>query len=140
MSVMTPLNRVAFERLAPVEKVVYSVAELQRQLETGGFLSYLLFPSGARAPVAVGALRAVGAHVVADLLTEACAVFPPGPVPKDREGRIAVLMKLRVSKGIDRLEALSREARAQRPSLRQRLHAYVHRGSGEQTQPVSAVA
>jgi Domain of unknown function (DUF4375) len=92
--VLRKMERCGFEDLSRAEQVIACLAEVEMEVNNGGFDQYYWNSSGDHAHEAVAALRELGATQTADLLVEANAVFePPGP-DRDRERRWAQMDRL----------------------------------------------
>lgn len=65
--------RVDYGALSPPERVFRSVWELEADVNNGGFLQYLSNSTGGLAPCAAGALRAIGATTMSEIVEQAVA-------------------------------------------------------------------
>jgi hypothetical protein len=70
------------------------VNELEAEVNNGGFDQYFFNSSGDNASAAIEALEAIGARKTAEILRTACARFPGGMPPADRNARQALLLEV----------------------------------------------
>jgi hypothetical protein len=95
-------DREGYDVLEPYEKVVVDVAGLEAEVNNGGFDQFFFNSASDRAPAIVAALKAIGAFRAAEILEEACQLFPRGKPSEDRSVRQEQLEKI----DPDRLDAL----------------------------------
>lgn len=88
---------VGYEGLAKPERYFSCIWDLDSEVHSGGFEHYFSSWSGESAWDAENALIAIGAPKAADIVRRACAVFPNGEPPRDRDARQALLAALNES-------------------------------------------
>lgn len=84
----------ALESLSEPQKKFYFNQNLEREVGNGGFFQFFFNSSGDFARETVDSLRAVDAHVTADMTILAINEFPDGKVPKDSVERQELMLKL----------------------------------------------
>jgi hypothetical protein len=73
--------------LTDAERVLFHVSALFFEVDLGGFSGYFYNSAGNHAAEAIAALDAIEARHTADIVRAACALFPLGSPPRDREAR-----------------------------------------------------
>lgn len=77
-----------FDSLNDVEKTVFCLDQLLREMENGGFVQFIHHEAGAKAEATLNALESIKAPVTAGLLDQVIALFPDRAVPVDEDDRI----------------------------------------------------
>lgn len=70
------------------------VDELESEINNGGFDQFFSNSSGDRFAETIAALRTIGATHTAKIVEAACAKFPGGMPPKDRDARQELLEQI----------------------------------------------
>jgi hypothetical protein len=78
-------------RLDEIDRLLVTIWGLEADVNNGGFDQYYFNSSGDQSRFAPDALRAIGAHQMADIVSQANAVFGPGGPSPDRNTRQAQL-------------------------------------------------
>jgi hypothetical protein len=103
-SVVFDLNEFVYEMrnetdnlsdLSVPQQIYYLIAELQAEVNNGGFDQFYFNSAGNYADETVIALKRIGADQTAELVAAANALFPKGKVPQDRNKRQKVMNKIR---------------------------------------------
>ncbi len=89
------IGSVGFEGLTEVERNYFCLAELEDEVNNGGFDQFYFNTAGDIAVEAVGALKAIGAHKAAAIVDSANQVFKNGQPPKERYKRQQELEEIR---------------------------------------------
>ena len=79
-------------RLDEVDRLLVTIWGLEADVNNGGFDQYYLNSSGDQARFAPDALRAIGAHKMAEIVMRANAVFGPDGPSSNRNARQAQLL------------------------------------------------
>lgn len=80
---------VGYAALKPVEKVIYCIDGLLREMENGGFVQFFRQDAGALTDDTLLALEQVKAKATSTLLQQIVEYFPGSQVPTDEEEREA---------------------------------------------------
>lgn len=67
------------------------IEELEAELNNGGFDQFFFNSAGDKAADTINALSSIGAEHTANIVRAACAKFPGGLPPKDRDARQELL-------------------------------------------------
>lgn len=78
---------VGYAALKPVEKVIYCMDGLLKEMENGGFVQFFRQQAGDYAADTLLALEQIKAKVSASLLEQMLAFFPAGEAPSDVDER-----------------------------------------------------
>jgi Domain of unknown function (DUF4375) len=120
----TQFWKVEFGELSAAEKVFVAIWGLEADVNNGGFSQYYFNSAGDHAMHAPGALRAIGANAMADIVTKANAQFGAGGPPVDWEERRDALEALR-DKADAAWDELSGQFQNYPDDLTELLYAYV---------------
>lgn len=82
-------------KLSYVQRVVLYVANIEGEVNNGGFNQFYFNTSGDYAHETHEALIFIGAHKTADVLRRANDLYPSNKVPRDRAKRINTLVKIK---------------------------------------------
>lgn len=83
-----------FLQLTRGQRILNVIADVEQEVNNGGLSQYYSNSSGAFAPEAGPAMRAIGMTHFAEIVEEANALFPSGLPPRDRAARQAALEKV----------------------------------------------
>lgn len=78
---------VGYAALKPLEKTIYCIDSLLREMENGGFVQFFRQDSAALTDDTLLALEQVKAKITAELLQKIINFFPNGQVPTDEDER-----------------------------------------------------
>ncbi len=123
-------RRMGFAALSPDDQVVFHVANLETEVSMGGLESYFETEDADCATRAAAALDAIGAPQSAELLREACALFPGGSAPADTDARREQLAEF-TDEQLGRLETLDAAFQARPDGLDARFETFCSRVVGE---------
>ena len=112
------------DSLTEAENVFSCVNGLNMEVDNGGFDQYFYNSAGDFAQDAPAAFRAIGADLIAGIVSRACAVFPDGKPPRDREERQQLLLDIG-EEGKQLLDVLSDEFHDNQPGQGQILEDYI---------------
>ncbi len=73
--------------LSEAERTIFCVAELETEVDKGGFHQYFSDSAGDRVLDAIDALRRIGAMQTSRIVEKACMLFPQGRPDPDRSKR-----------------------------------------------------
>jgi hypothetical protein len=88
----TRLRSVTFDDLSELDRVLITIWTLEAEVNNGGFHQYYFNSAGDWAHYAPVALRAIGAHTMADIVEHANALFGSNGPPRERAARQTVLL------------------------------------------------
>lgn len=88
---LTRCDSVGFDKLTSSEQVLVAIWWLEADVNNGGFDQYLYNSGGDYAFFVTGALRTVGAHAAAAIVSRVVRSFGEGGVPRDRGERQSAL-------------------------------------------------
>ena len=107
------------------QEVIDLVVDLEDEVNNGGFHQFFNNSSGDNTAEPIQALEAIGATLVASILTRAASKFPGNMPPKDRSQRLEVLWGSFPKP--DEFRALDTEFFAYPEDLSDLVAAYKHR-------------
>ena len=81
-------------KLTEPQKTFLFIENLEREVNNGGFNQFYFNPTGDYSQETVDALLVIGAKKTANIVKIANAQFPENPVPKDRDRRRKLLIKI----------------------------------------------
>lgn len=113
-----------FCRFTRGQRILLVIADLEMEVNNGGFIQYFGNSSGDYAPESAVALRALGLERFAEVMSEANALFPGGCPPHSREARNAVLEKIEAAK-LEALDSRFFSAYGKPEEITEALDAYV---------------
>ena len=85
------------ENLTEAQKNFYFNQKLEIEVNNGGFKQFFVNSSGAFSHETVTSLLAIGANKTAEILRQAIEKFPDKTVPKNRNERIDLLLRIEAS-------------------------------------------
>ena len=106
------------------QKVFSAIWSLESQVNNGGFKQYFESWDGETANFAPTALRAIGAHACANIVSRALKIASAAPLPHDRDTRLTLIAALD-QKTLQALDSLGSEFFAYPDDLAELLFAYV---------------
>ena len=93
-SLLSPIFYENPEKLTLCERNIVYIHELTEEVYYGGFVQYFMSDSANYVEETINALRIIGSKVYLDFLEAAINKFPDGIVPKDKEKRKNIIIKL----------------------------------------------
>lgn len=97
-------SELGYDQLRPVEKVVYCIDGLLREMENGGFAQFFRQQAGAFAEDTLIALEQIKAKTSLSLLKQIVDLFPNGQVPVDDDERDEVFDQIESDNGDEIIE------------------------------------
>ena len=97
-------SELGYYQLRPVEKVVYCIDGLLREMENGGFAQFFRQQAGAFAEDTLIALEQIKAKTSLSLLKQIVDLFPNGQVPVDDDERDEVFDQIESDNGDEIIE------------------------------------
>ena len=116
--------RSGYDSLTEAEKVFLRVHGVHVEVANGGFDQYFYNSEGDFAQDAPAAFRAIGADLIAGIVSRACSVFPDGKPTRDRKQRLQLLLDIG-EEGKQLLDQLTGEFFDNQPGQGQLLEDYI---------------
>lgn len=79
--------QLGYDALAAHERVVVDVAALEAEVNNGGLEQFFFNSAGDRVAATIDALESIGASRAAEIVKQACQLFPGGQPKADRDLR-----------------------------------------------------
>lgn len=113
-----------FEHLSKVDQVLVAIWGIEAEVNNGGFDQFYFNGAGDQAYFAPHALTAIGAHRMAEIASQANAVFGAGGPPRSRDERQAELERL-TEDGAEPWDELDRAFQAYPDDVRRLLENFL---------------